>query len=692
MYIPISYWQTQGGGTPHMKAMYFSNTATSFNYNYNNITYTTSSIASRVIVPVCLDVTSNTAIEKGSILQAGASFFCSAQPSSNVVPCIEYTFYYDSIGCGFPGSATARYYDCSGNLVTRTVSVSSGVNTQFTACATSFGSQPCILTTATGNTCTSYVTTPSTCCISTPPQTGPQAWYIQVEYPRNTDLGTCYFNYIDENGNIINDSLTYAEYTKKILCQSNPLFSRSDSSFFDNFMKWTVLEIFPGQVLKYPYYNLPTKYTFTLKRDDPTDPGNYYFPYLTYFSGSTNASSYIGQIAGITSASLNATKDITANNPPIDASSPNNRTVPCVWITNAVPLQTALNLTSCETTNSLWVTLENYQSYSTGSVLKVTTPALTATSSCWTVTNLSQSFSPVVSISNVGVEASFATCYSCISGSLTSSLNVDYLLVAGGGAGGNGNSGNGPGAGGGAGGLLSGSYTLEPISTYNVIIGTGGLRGSGNAATGSNGLNSSVFGYTSIGGGGGGGNQKTGSAGGSGGGSGARNGTAISGGLATSGQGNIGGPGGTSNIYPGGGGGGASSAGTQWIFNAGPGYLSYAGSGGSGSQWLNGNYYAGGGAGGGIGDNGVNPGTPGIGGGGSGGDAQFATAATSGEANKGAGGGGGASFSPINAGDGSAGVCILRYPGTTQLIGGGNVSISGSYVYHTFTSSANIST
>ena len=31
--------------------------------------------------------------------------------------------------------------------------------------------------------------------------------------------------------------------------------------------------------------NLPTKYTFTLKRDDPTDPGNYYFPYLTYFSG-----------------------------------------------------------------------------------------------------------------------------------------------------------------------------------------------------------------------------------------------------------------------------------------------------------------------------------------------------------------------------------------------------------------------
>ena len=138
-----------------MKAMYFSNTATSFNYNYNNITYTTSSIASRVIVPVCLDVTSNTAIEKGSILQAGASFFCSAQPSSSVVPCNSYLFYYDSIGCGVPGTGTARWYDCSGNLQTRIIGA--GVppySSSFVECATSFGSQPCVLTQASGSNCT----------------------------------------------------------------------------------------------------------------------------------------------------------------------------------------------------------------------------------------------------------------------------------------------------------------------------------------------------------------------------------------------------------------------------------------------------------------------------------------------------------------------------------------------------------
>ncbi len=337
-----------------MKAMYFANAAGNFNYNYNAITYTTSSIAGRVIVPVCLDAEANTATEKGAILQAGASFFCTAELSGS-----------------------------------------------------------------------------GTCCISAPPKTGPEAWYIEVEYPRNIELGTCYFNYIDQNGNIINDTLTYAQYRKTIIAQSNPLFVKSDSAFFENWMKWRVIERFPGQVLKYPHYNVPCTYTFQLKRDDPTDPGNYYFPYLTYFSGSINASSYVGKINNITFASLNATLNIVANNPPVDASSPNNRTVPCVWITSVVPVQTAFNLTSCQSTHSLWTTLDNLDdSYTTGSVLKVTNTELTTTSSCWTVSNLTSSLAVSVALTNVNVSASFGTCYTCISGSITHSFvsgaNVIY--------------------------------------------------------------------------------------------------------------------------------------------------------------------------------------------------------------------------------------------------------------------------
>ena len=597
MYIPISYWQAQGGGIPHMKAMYFANTAVNFNYNYNAITYTTSSIAGRVVVPVCLDAQSNTATEKGAILQAGASFFCTAEVTSSFVPCIEYTFYYNSIGCGSPGSATARYYDCSGNLQTRTVSSGGG---SFIACATSFGSQPCVLTEATGNTCTSFLTTPSQCCISSPPKTGPEAWYIEVEYPRNIDLGTCYYNYIDQNGTIINDTLTYAQYRKTIIAQSNPLFVKSDSAFFENWMKWRVIERFPGQVLKYPYYNTPTIYTFTLKRDDATDPGNYYFPYLTYFSGSTNANSYVGQFGGLTGASLNATLNIVANNPPVDASSPNNRTVPCVWITNVTPQpKTAFNLASCQTTHSLWTTLDNYDSYTTGSILKVTNSELTTTSSCWTINNLTSSLSVSVALANVNVTQSYSAgfCVNCLgfadeviatggtSGSfLSGSVLYKYnaftsngtfnivsgsipagrlMVIAGGGGGGNS-------AGGGAGGVIySSSVALVSNTPYSITIGTGGAAYNGTLwnqnATNGNNSTFSGSGFNLIAIGGGRGAQLTGpgaSTNGGDGGSGGGGSFSSSPGSGTPGQGNDGGNYGTiSGTGWSGGGGGAGSPG-----------------------------------------------------------------------------------------------------------------------------------
>ena len=138
----------------------------------------------------------------------------------------------------------------------------------------------------------------------------------------------------------------------------------------------------------------------------------------------------------------------------------------------------------------------------------------------------------------------------------------------------------------------------------------------------------------------------------------------------------------------------ASSPGTQWILIGGS-YTSNGGAGGSGSQWLDGNWYAGGGSSGGTSRviAGILPGIPGIGGGGTGANPQSLTPATTGSSPGAGGGGGGCDNATIRSGaNGAAGVCIIRYPGTTQLIGGGIVSVSGSYVYHTFTASANLST
>ena len=314
----------------------------------------------------------------------------------------------------------------------------------------------------------------------------------------------------------------------------------------------------------------------------------------------------------------------------------------------------------------------------------------TGAENCWSVIGTA-SLSTFPTYTNVITQSAFADCITCLA---SSPLDVDYLLVAGGGGGGGGSALNGPGAGGGAGGLLSGSSTLSASNTYSIVIGTGGNGGFQNSNSGSNGLNSSAFGLTAIGGGGGGGFQTSGSAGGSGGGAGARLGTAQSGSLGTSGQGNIGGAGGAGSLLPGGGGGGASSAGTTWTSVAGT-YTSRAGDGGSGSAWLNGNYYAGGGSGGGAGWNtGYNPGIPGIGGGGTGGDAQFITPAISPAPNTGAGGGGGASYlsSITTATSGSTGIAIIRYAGTGSRATGGTITYSGSYTYHTFTASGNFIT
>ena len=247
---------------------------------------------------------------------------------------------------------------------------------------------------------------------------------------------------------------------------------------------------------------------------------------------------------------------------------------------------------------------------------------------------------------------------------LANTFTTDFLVVAGGGSGGGGYSGT-AGGGGGAGGLrttttYSGSET--PLATslgtpYNVTVGTGGLRTTGNGQSGNPGNNSEFNGIISTGGGYGGTvNLYTcvahGGPGGSGGGGGRGNG-----GTATpAGQGNAGGIGQCSTAA-GAGGGGAGAIGANGV-------ASGNGIGGDGGAGLEvniiggtGNYYAGGGGGCGTQNNYTGPaGAGGIGGGGFG---TWTDPAGNGEINTGGGGGGMAGgFS----GSGGSGTVILRYP------------------------------
>jgi hypothetical protein len=135
----------------------------------------------------------------------------------------------------------------------------------------------------------------------------------------------------------------------------------------------------------------------------------------------------------------------------------------------------------------------------------------------------------------------------------------DVLIVAGGGG-----TGYDVGGGGGAGGLLSQSPTLSSGS-YSITIGGGGGSGQSGSAQGSDGGNTTAFGFTAIGGGGGGAypSNINGRSGGSGGGAGTNNG---SGGSGTSGQGYAGGTS-AGSYWGSGAGGGAGGAGSNGVTN-----------------------------------------------------------------------------------------------------------------------------
>ena len=327
-----------------------------------------------------------------------------------------------------------------------------------------------------------------------------------------------------------------------------------------------------------------------------------------------------------------------------------------------------------------------------------------------------------------GTSISFQNFYNSASNTASTYIDVQYLIVGGGG----GSSGVGrPGygiyvsGGGGGGTVRSGTFAFSKIVSYTVIIGAGGSgmsfddynNGRLNKSNGTRSgifafdLESTILGYALGGGYGAGygsysGNQYTDFSAGNGGGG----GWGSSGG--TGKEGNYGGAGSVTqeksyDLYAAGGGGGstavyggAGSSGTGSIYAGGDGYA-YGGYGGAATaSTITGvtRYYGGGGGGGAFGYY-TDDLRPGISGGfnetsgacGGAGASAVTTASSSGQngaSNTGTGGGGSAGMTEVNGSSGGSGIVIIKYNSAPLWTGGqvDTTSIPG-WTIHTFTGS-----
>jgi hypothetical protein len=288
-------------------------------------------------------------------------------------------------------------------------------------------------------------------------------------------------------------------------------------------------------------------------------------------------------------------------------------------------------------------------------------------------------------ISNVGRQTGNLAFYSAnVLANLMPNVLLEYIVVGGGGGGGYDAAG-----GGGGGGVLIGSVRATSLAGYPITVGAGGAGRNTAPGNGVSGNSSSAFGLTAAGGGGGGSQDTNGTAGASGGGAGAGSGylsRTISLGNTPPTSPSQGNDGALSSRYGGGGGGGANAAGSAG--SGGPIGSDNGGNGGAGYIWLDAVMYgAGGGGGSSSGARGIGGGTPTSGAGNGGNSAPgsngAATAATPGRGG-GGGGAGGTGASPNAGTAGGPGTVIVRYAGATNATGG-NISNSGGYTYHTFT-------
>lgn len=284
---------------------------------------------------------------------------------------------------------------------------------------------------------------------------------------------------------------------------------------------------------------------------------------------------------------------------------------------------------------------------------------------------------------------------------VTSTVSVNYLVVAGGGGGAGvlspEENAGGAGAGGfrtsagssGGGGSAESAINAVPGTNYTVTVGAGGAAGGAGGASGVQGSNSVFSTITSIGGGFAEFSTSAGSVGGSGGSGGAPGGYGTqTAGSGTANQGYNSGAGASYGLpyYGTAGGGGAGGVGGNGTTSAG-------GAGGVGvASTITGSsvYYAGGGGGATYG--GGTPGTGGNGGGGNGGIGGTATQATPGTTNTGGGAGGSGTLngSPNAGKTGGSGIVVLKYSDNYGITVGAGLTSStsspaGGYKITTFT-------
>jgi hypothetical protein len=244
------------------------------------------------------------------------------------------------------------------------------------------------------------------------------------------------------------------------------------------------------------------------------------------------------------------------------------------------------------------------------------------------------------------------------------SFVVDYLIVGGGARG----SDLPTALGGGAGKVVSGSISIVPGDEFNIIVGAGGTGSITNGQTSSIQIKSTITYYSQ------GGNVST-------------SGNGFIAGANASCEGKV----------VAGGGGGASVTGSAGVCIGGTDQR--PGDGGAGLVWLDGNFYGGGGGAGNsdtVAPTGTTRGLGGIGGGGNGGGKLISPPYTSLPATSGTdglgGGGGGQGYAIGGAGNGGSGSVVIRYELPQRAYGGNSVVVSGTYVYHTFTSNGTLTT
>lgn len=267
-----------------------------------------------------------------------------------------------------------------------------------------------------------------------------------------------------------------------------------------------------------------------------------------------------------------------------------------------------------------------------------------------------------------------------LAGKPFASVQIDYLLIGGGGAGGSVNNaltnrGFDYAGGGGAGGYISGSTLLSSrIQPYSFNVGKGGTSG-GTNANGNNGGDTTFLGQTANGGGGGAGVNSNGLDGGSGGGGDIYFLSPKLGGSGSIGQGYNGGNAVVGDrgvganpryvIQAGSGGGANSNAISPTLTGSGPGTTLVSGVIGAPKKWLDNSFYSAGG---------------------------YAYTALGDQSGSLYGNGGLGNEGGIRNPAGQNGTLKIRYQGSGSILTGGTITYdSGSnYTYHTYASSGSI--